>query len=263
MGSLDGKVAVITGASRGIGEAIAIGFAREGAEVAVAARTADDLERVAGECRRLGAAPLAVTTDITREGDVENLVSAAVEKFGRIDSFVANAGTSYPNLTDKRYRELSGYDLDVVDQIVKVNLTGTWLCIKKALEVMKEGGSLITIGSETGRLLYPGAGIYSITKAAVDALTTLTAREAASQGVRVNCLSPGAMVDTHLFGPNKMPDFLKQQHGYLEPEVMVPAAVWLASDDSSGVTGAFLVAKEFNERPLEETREILTSAPRG
>src|SRR5206468_1289085 len=103
-------------------------------------------------------------------------------------------------------------------------------------------------GSETGRALYPGAGMYAITKAALDAMTTLASREQAQRGIRVNVLSPGGMVDTRLFGPNGMPEFLKQQHPPLPNDVMTPAAVWLASDDSAGTTGAFISGKEFNAR---------------
>lgn len=257
MGLVDGKVTVVTGASRGIGEAIAVGFAKEGAHLVLAARTGNDLERVAQACREARAANvLTATTDITNESDVQNLIGKTLAEYGRVDVFVANAGTSYPNLTDKRYRELVSYDVDIVEQIFKVNVIGTWLCAREALKAFKEGGHLILIGSETARLLYPGAGVYALSKASVDALTTLAARESAEQGIRVNCLSPGQMVDTHLFGPNKMPDFLKS-HGFMEADAMVPAAVWLASDDSRPITGGFLVAKDFNEKPLEEIRAAL------
>jgi NAD(P)-dependent dehydrogenase (short-subunit alcohol dehydrogenase family) len=91
-------------------------------------------------------------------------------------------------------------------------------------------------------------------------MVMLTARESAANGIRVNCLSPGGMVDTQLFGPNKMPEWLKQQHPPLPADVIVPAAVWLASDDSAGVTGALISGKEFNAKPLEETRAALTAS---
>lgn len=262
MGVLDDKAVVVTGASRGLGEAMAVGFSREGAQLVLAARTAGDLERVAGRCKEAGAASVtALPTDITDEKQVQRLVDETLAAIGKIDAFVANAGTSYANLTDKRYRELVSYDLDVFEQIFKVNVIGTWLCVRAALNAMSRGGSLILIGSETGRLLYPGAGVYSLTKACLDAMTLLASREVAGQGVRVNCLSPGGMVNTHLFGPNKMPDFLKQRpEGYLEPDVMVPAAVWLASDRSADISGAFVSAKEFNSRPLEETLAALSAS---
>lgn len=245
MGLLEGKVIVVTGASRGLGEAMAVGFAREGAHLVLAARTTDDLDRVGKECEAGGAPSVTVIpTDINEETQVQRLVDSTIKAHGRIDVFVANAGTSYANLTDKRYRELTSYDLEIVEQLFKTNTIGTWICMKAALGVMREGSSLITIGSETGRLRYARAGIYAATKSAVDALTEIASKEMADKGVRVNCLSPGGMVDTQLFGPTGMPDFLKQ-HGHLEPEVMVAPAVWLASDDSVGTTGQFISAKDF------------------
>src|SRR5688572_25518719 len=137
MGALDDRVCVITGASRGLGEAIATGFAAEGAHLVLAARTTSDLERVAAACEQAGAASATVvTTDITDEAQVQAMVDRAVADHGRIDVFVANAGTSYANLTDKRYRELASYDLDVVEQLFRVNSIGTWLTLRAALRAM-------------------------------------------------------------------------------------------------------------------------------
>jgi 3-oxoacyl-[acyl-carrier protein] reductase len=253
MGKLDGKVIVVTGASRGLGEAMAIGYAKEGANLVLGARTIEDLERVAKECREAGAASVTVVpTDITDEQQVNSLVEKAKAEHGRVDVFVANAGTSYANLTDKRYGELVSYDLPIVEQLFNTNAIGTWISIKAALQVMGPGSSLITIGSEAGRVRYPRAGIYAVTKSAVDAMSEITAKEFAEKGVRVNVLSPGGMVDTQLFGPQGMPDFLKQ-HGHLEPEVMVEPAVWLASDASEGVTGQFISAKEFDPASFDRS----------
>ena len=262
MGTLDNKVIVVTGASRGLGEAMAIGLASEGAQLVIAARSAGDLQRVQKACLDAGSPSVTVAvTDITDEAQVEQLVAGPVEYDGGIDCFIANAGTSYAMLTDKRYRELHTYDRDIVGKLLEVNVTGTWLCMKHALPQMKEGSSFIAIGSETGRALYPGAGMYAITKATIDALVTLAARENADRGVRVNCLSPGGMVDTQLFGPNGMPDHLKQHVPWSAPDVIVPAAVWLASDDSVGFTGCFVVAKEFNGRTIDETKAALAAPP--
>ena len=258
MGVLDGKVIVITGASRGIGEATAVGFAAEGALLVLAARTVPDLERVAALCRDAGAANVSIVpTDITDEAQVKALVAQTIETSGRVDVFVANAGTSYANFTDKRYRELHTYDLDIVETLFKVNVFGTWLCLREALPVMSEGGSMIVVGSETGRALYPGAGMYALTKTTLDGMVTLAAKEMAERSIRVNCVSPGGMVDTQLFGPNKMPEFLKKNYPPLPDDVMTAAAVWLASDDSKDITGAFVSGKEFNSMPLEEIRASL------
>jgi 3-oxoacyl-[acyl-carrier protein] reductase len=253
MGLLDNKVVVVTGASRGLGEAMAIGYAREGAHVVLTARTESDLERVAAACTAEGAVSAkVVVADITSEADVQRIVDEAIGAHGRIDVFVANAGTSYAMHTDKRYREIVTYDLDVVKKIFDVNVNGLWLCMKFALPAMNEGSSFVAIGSETGRALYPGAGMYAVSKSTVDALVTLASRENAERGVRVNCLSPGGMVDTQLFGPNGMPDFLKQMHPPLPADIIVPPAVWLATDASKDVTGTFISAKTFDPSKAQE-----------
>ena len=247
MGTLDGRVIVLTGASRGLGEAMAVGYAREGATLALAARTESDLERVADICRKEGSPAVSThVVDVTSEEQQTALVDAAIAAHGRIDVFVANAATSYAMLTDKRYGELTSYDTDIVEQILRVNVVGMFLSMKAAIPRMTDGGSFVAIGSETGRALYPRAGFYAITKATVDAMSTLASRESAEAGVRVNVLSPGGMVDTQLFGPAGMPEWLKQQHPPLPADVIVPAAVWLASDESRAVTGAVISGKEFN-----------------
>lgn len=258
MGRLQDKVCVVTGASRGLGEAMARGFAAEGARVVLAARSVDDLERVAKECEVAGAASVRVVpTDITDPAQVASLVAGVVDGEGRIDCFVANAGTSYGMLTDKRYKELFTYDLEIVEQVLRVNVVGTWLCMKEALPAMADGSSFVIVGSETGRMASAGSGIYAVSKVTNDTLTLIASKEMAERGVRVNRLTPGGMVDTQLFGPNGMPDHLKQHVPWSETDVIVPAAVWLASDDSVGFTGCFVVAKEFNARSIEETKAAL------
>ncbi len=102
--------------------------------------------------------------------------------------------------------------------------------------------------------------MYAVTKASVDLLVRMAAAESVERGVRVNCLSPGGMADTHLFGPNKMPDYIKAHAPWSEPDVIVPAAVWLASDDSAGVTGKLLAGTTFNKTALEEFRAGLQNA---
>lgn len=247
MGEIKDKVVVVTGASRGLGEAMAMGFAAEGANLVLAARSVEDLERVQKSCIAAGAASATIAqTDVTNEAQVAQLVAGPSEFDGRIDIFIANAGTSYAMLTDKRYKEIWSYDQDIVEQLLRTNVIGMWLCMKHALPAMTAGSSFIAIGSETGRALYPGAGMYAISKSSVDALVTLAAREAADRGVRVNCLSPGGMVDTQLFGPEGMPTWLKEAHPPLPLDVIVPAALWLASADSADVTGAFVSGKAFN-----------------
>ncbi len=174
MNTLEGKVTVVTGASRGLGEAMVTGFAREGASVVLAARTAGDLDRVATRCRDAGAARVEVIpTDVTDEEQVAALVAATtgrLGRLGRLDVFVANAGIAVPGVTDQRMTTLETYDLEVVQRLLAVNTVGMWLCMKAALPVMPPGGSFIAIGSELGRMAGAGAGVYAVTKASVDLL---------------------------------------------------------------------------------------------
>lgn len=261
MGRLAGRTAVITGASRGLGEAMATGFAQEGAAVVLAARSVVDLDRVAALCRDAGAARVEVIpTDVADEDQMTALVDGTLDRLGRLDVFVANAGIAVPGITDKRMTTLETYELDVVERLLAVNTVGMWLSMKAALPVMSTGGSFIAIGSELGRMAGAGAGVYAVTKASVDLMVRIAAAEAAERGVRVNCLSPGGMADTHLFGPDKMPDFIKAHVPWSEPDVIVPAAVWLASDDSAGVTGKRLAGTVFNKTPLDELRAGLQDA---
>lgn len=260
MTTLSGAVVVVTGASRGIGEALAIGFAEQGAAVVLAARTIDDLARVQKACVEAGAkSATVVQTDVTDESQVRRLIQGVVDHDGGIDVFVANAGTSYGMLTDKRYRELWTYDLDIAEQILKVNALGTWLCLKHALPAMDTGSSFIAIGSETGRVLSPGSGFYAISKLMQEAIARMAAKEAEDRGVRVNILSPGGMVDTQLFGPDGMPEFLKQMHPPLPADIVVPPALWLASRDSLGVTGQTISGRAWPSKSPQEWLTELTS----
>lgn len=259
MGALDGKVCVVTGASRGIGEAIAIGYANEGAHVVLAARSQDDLQRVAGLC---GDGAMVIPTDVGDQAQVDALVDKTVAEFGALDVFVANAGTSYGMLTDKTYKELHTYDLEIVEQIFRVNAIGAWLCLRAAIPAMKPGGSFIFVGSSTARAGRPTSGIYPVSKGAIDTMTKIAGGELVEAGIRVNNLMPGGMVDTTLFGPNKMPEHLKR-FGALEPSAIVPAAVWLASDDSEGITAQEIVSRAFDERGAEAIKAELLEAQRA
>ncbi len=258
MNKLAGRVAVVTGASRGLGEAMATGFAREGASVVLAARTVADLDRVAARCRGAGAARVEVIpTDVTDEEQLRALVGVTIERLGRLDVFVANAGIAVPGISEKRVTTLETYELSVVERLIAVNTVGMWLSMKAALPVMSRNGSFIAIGSELGRMAGAGAGVYAVTKASVDLLVRIAAAESSERGVRVNCLAPGGMVDTHLFGQNMMPDYIKAHAPWSEATVIIPAAIWLASHDSDGITGKRLAGTEFNSTPVEDLHTIL------
>jgi NAD(P)-dependent dehydrogenase (short-subunit alcohol dehydrogenase family) len=241
--SLAGKVAVVTGASRGIGRAIALGFAEAGADVAVAARSEDDLETLAKEIDSLGRRALVVRTDVTSREDVETLIDRTVAELDGIDVLVNNAGGS--NFTSP----LVGLRPAGWDKLLKLNLDsvfhGTQLAAQKMLE--HGGGSIIQISSVAGIEGAPGLSPYSAAKGGVRLFTQAVAKELAGSGVRVNVIAPG-WIETPLN------DWMTKDRGILQSiEAMIPmgrigqadeivgAAIYLASDASSFVTGSTLV----------------------
>ncbi len=260
MNRLRDKIIAITGASRGLGEVMAIAFSAEGASLILAARTISDLERVAQLCTEAGApAVSSVQTDVSDDVGVQHLVDVASQRQGRIDVFVANAATSPANVAPgKRHTDITTYDLSTFEEILDTNFNGVFRCMRAAFPVMKAGGSFITIGSGSARKPRGGNSVYSMSKTGVDMLTKVGAHEMESAGIRVNCLSPGGMTDTNLFGPSKMPENLKKL-GYLEADVIVPAAIWLASDDSRDTTGGFVSGAEFNKQSIEDTRAAIAA----
>jgi NAD(P)-dependent dehydrogenase (short-subunit alcohol dehydrogenase family) len=237
---LDGKVALITGGSRGIGQAIALGYAEAGADVVVASRKLTDLEEVAKEISALGRRSLAVSAHIGRMEDINNLVNKVKEEFGTIDILVNNAGTS-PSL-------VSFLDADerLWDSIVNLNLKGLFFLSQAIARVMKEhgGGKIINIASMDAFRPEMNIGIYSITKSAVLMATKVMALELAQYNIRVNAIAPGN-IHTRLGNSRfqAMPDYEQEmikrtpQRRIGEPDEIVGAAIYLASDASSFVTG--------------------------
>ncbi|HYP24129.1 MAG TPA: SDR family NAD(P)-dependent oxidoreductase [Actinomycetota bacterium] len=241
--SLAGKIAVVTGASRGIGRAIALGFAEAGADVAVAARSEDDLETLAKEIDSLGRRALAVRTDVTNREDVEALLDRTVTELGGIDVLVNNAGGS--NFTSP----LIGLRPAGWDKLLKLNLDsvfhGTQLAAQKMLD--HGGGAIIQISSVAGIEGAPGLSPYSAAKGGVRLFSQAVAKELAGSGVRVNVIAPG-WIETPLN------DWMTKDEGILRSiEAMIPmgrigradeivgAAIYLASDASSFVTGSTVV----------------------
>jgi len=243
--SLEGKVALITGGSRGIGRATALGFAQAGADVAVSSRKLPDLENVAEEIRKIGQKALPVAAHIGRMENIKKLVDTVTDEFGRLDILVNNAGTS-PAMaialdTDER----------LWDSIMNLNLKGLYFLSQAAARVMKEqgGGSIINVSSVDGYHPQHSVGIYSIAKAAVRMVTKSMAMELGPFNIRVNAIAPGA-VDTKLLNSmwaNLSEDKVKEAKGWVaeriplqhvaDPDEMVGAMIYLASDASGYVTG--------------------------
>lgn len=246
---MQGKIAIVTGASRGIGKAIALGFARQGAAVVVAARSESaPNERLPGsihdtvaEIESLGGRGLAVRCDVTNEADVAAMVQATLEAFGRIDVLVNNAAVDFPSPVTET--PLKRWDI-----VMRVNATGPFLCAKAVLPAMigQRQGSIINISSQaatergSGTVGYSAA--YAASKAALDRFTWALAAEVGKYNIAVNALKPAGVVDTEgmrLWVPEE------ERHGWTSAAAMVTCAVFLAKQDAGGVTGTVAVDDEY------------------
>jgi NAD(P)-dependent dehydrogenase (short-subunit alcohol dehydrogenase family) len=236
--SLKGKVAIVTGGSRGIGKAIALGFAEAGADVVVASRTMPDLEKVAHEIEALGRRALAAQTNIAVKSEVDNMVAKTLDKFGTIDILVNNAAINV-------MRPLVDLREDGWDKVMNVDLKGYFLCSQAAAKVMigKQSGNIINIVSTGAAKAAPGLGAYSIAKAGVVMLTKLLAVELAGYNIRVNAIGP-YLVKTAFSQPMWAdPEACKSLEASIplgrlaEAEDVMRTALFLASETSSYITG--------------------------
>ncbi|BDQ31942.1 3-oxoacyl-[acyl-carrier-protein] reductase FabG [Nitrosopumilus zosterae] len=236
---LSGKVAIVTGGSRGIGFATARILSENGATVVLTAKNQERLEKASSEIPN----SLGIAADIKNKNDVKNVVSKTVAKFGQIDILVNNAGI-FPKI-----KELHMIDEDEWNEILDVNLTGQFRFTKEAIPYLqKTSGSIINISSDAGLKAYQGfnADAYSATKAALILLTKCWALEYAKDKIRVNCICPG-VVDTDMTKPflktQKDKEFMDNEHpiGRIgQPEEVGKAVLYFASDDASWTTGAIL-----------------------
>jgi len=239
--SLEGKIALITGGSRGIGRATALGFARAGADIAIASRKLADLEKTAGEIRELGRRTLPVSAHAGRMADINNLVTKVKEEFGRIDILVNGAGSN-PSVASALELEERAWD-----STMNLNVKGLFFLSQAVAKIMREqgGGGIINIASAAG--IRPHMlPIYSISKAAMIMVTKVMALEWAQYGIRVNAVALG-LVKTRfseaLWGNKEILEFLMQRvpmKRYAEPEEVVGTMLYLASDASRFTTGAIL-----------------------
>jgi dehydrogenase/reductase SDR family protein 4 len=236
--SLKGKVALITGASRGIGESVAIGLAQAGADLAIASRKLPDLERVAVEVRKTGRKCLPVAAHVGRMEEINNLVKKVVDEFGKIDILVNNAATN-PIMA-----QAIDVDERAWDSIMNLNLKGLFFLSQAVARVMKEkgGGRIINVSSIAG--ISPDMlPIYSISKAAVIMATKVMAMQWAQYKIRANCVAPGLTKTKFSEALWNNPDILKHAMASTpmmrvgDPEEMVGAILYFASDASSYVTG--------------------------
>ena len=235
---LRNKIGIVTGASKGIGEAIALAFAREGADVVLAARSQDRLEAVAERIRQLGRRALPVVTDVTQEDSVIAMVKAASNEFGRIDVLVNNAGMG-------SHRHIAYTSLQTWETLMGVNLRGPFLCTKHVWKIMEAqgGGSIINIGSTSGSHGYALMAAYSASKWGLVGLTKSTSAEGAPLGIRVNIVNP----DKVLAGPRLL---FKDAEPILSVDDVVGPVIFLASDDSMHVHGQMIEVAHAPDRPV-------------
>ena len=241
---LDGKVALVTGSARGLGWEIVQIYAAEGAKVAICDLTQADVDEAA---ERLALPPeklLGVKADVTSERDINNLFHLTLEKFQRLDVLVNNAGFAWPRGGPVNL-DLAATPLDVWRKVLDTNLNGTFLCSREALKIMRPqgGGTIVNISSPQGKKGKLLRGPYSAAKFGVEGLTQVLALENEGYNIRANCLDPGGIVATEAI--RKIPG--NRGVRMLSPEIVRACAVYLASDDSCGVTGKSIVATEWNK----------------
>lgn len=246
MTTFAGQVALVTGASSGLGEAAAWRFAQEGAKVVVVARRADQGARVVQRIEAAGGEALFVQADVSRAGDVERMVASTLDRFGRLDCAVNNAGIAGP-----RFTPIADVTEAQWDEVMGVNLKGVWLCMKHEIPALLAGGggAVVNVASIYG--LKPsdiGHASYSTSKFGVVGLTQSAASDYGQMGLRINAIAPGftrsEMVDPNRPGAAERYQALTARHSGMkrlgQAEEAANAIVWLCSGAASYVNGAVL-----------------------
>jgi 3-oxoacyl-[acyl-carrier protein] reductase len=243
MSRLAGKVAVVTGASKGIGAAIAKSFAAEGASVVVNyASSKAGARTVVDSITAAGGKAVAVGGDVSNAAEAQGIIDAAIKNYGRLDILVNNSGVY-------EFAPIESFSEEKFHRMFNINVLGTLLTTQAALRYIGEGGSIINIGSVVSRLTPPASSIYTASKGAIDAITGVLARELGPKKIRVNAINPG-MVETEgthsaglLNSDFETAAVAQTPLGRVgRPEDIASVAVFLASDDSAWLTGEKILA---------------------
>jgi NAD(P)-dependent dehydrogenase (short-subunit alcohol dehydrogenase family) len=246
MSKLNGRVALVTGASSGIGRATAELFAAKGAKVVLAARRSEELASLAEEIEGRGGEATVITTDVSSPRDVEGMVAHAIDTWGRLDYAVNNAGI------EGNFAPITELSIEEWDAVLGINLRGAFLCMKYEAAAMLDaggGGAIVNVGSVNSFLGFPSGSAYVASKHGLIGLTTSVSAELASRGIRVNAVCPG-IIDTpmhhrargllgdEVYDSVVLPSVHLQRAG--RPEEIAQAIVFLCSEEASYITGATL-----------------------
>jgi 3-oxoacyl-[acyl-carrier protein] reductase len=234
--ALNGKVAIVTGSARGIGRAIALRLAKDGAAVVVNySGSVKQAHETVGLIEQAGVKAIAVQADVSKVADVKRLFDACFKKFGRLDILVNNAGMMFT----KPVVEVGEEEFD---RIFAVNVKGTFLCCQEAAKRMAEGGRIINFSSSTTAMMLPGYAAYVATKGAVEQFSHVLAKELGPKNITVNVVSPGP-TDTELFSQGKTEE-QKQRFGQMaalgrlgQPQDIADVVALLVSEDAHWITG--------------------------
>jgi len=245
---LAGRVVAVTGASRGLGEAMAVGLAEAGASVVLLARTLPDLERVAAVCKELASDVLYVPTDVTSESQVQGVVLRIAETYGRLDGWINNAGVGPVAIRkdwDRQPIKIHEIPTETWKLTVDLNMNALFTCTREAVALMAktgDGGSIINIITSPWMMERPGLMPYGATKAAVWAMTRAFAAELKPLNIRVNALGPGGAARSA-----QLPEaFADPNVRIFDAKVLVPATIYLMSPENEQVSGEMILAAQWN-----------------
>ncbi len=246
---MEGKTAIVTGGGIGIGKAIALAFAKEGANIVLAAEAEPPLNETAAEIEKLGREALVIVMDLLDSSSPEKMVDTVLNTFGKIDILVNNAGIEGPILP------VAEMDLDGWNDLLKINITGAMLCSRAVLDksmIPNKSGAIVNLSSSAGRKGRPSRSPYSSSKFAIIGLTQSIASEVGRYGIRVNAIAPGAVEGDRIrrifetYAKNMGVTYEDIVEGansisalgrMVKPEEVASLAVFLASEQSSGITG--------------------------